>query len=302
MKIRRIPFNLKKAMNIGSNFNFNWAFDKETSILGLGYSFYLEHIEYFCNFVSKNYRSLIKDTHLLEKEKNFLAQEMHHARYHKELNSFLCKNILKGLPYHPRIYDFYLETHNEIYSHLSIGVANKEYQSIEDSLKKIAVFESKNCISSFVFFDNFFSNKNFKKTLKASQNLGILYLLAYHFTEEIEHCDIAVDIYQEISGNSLWNKKNIEDEILNLENLDREPLVAAIYCAKKLNINLEYNNLINSPFIKLTRNQQIKSITQNFNLNSPEILEKRKKIIYQWDNEWEPILRAEIESQISLTI
>ena len=51
MKIRRIPFNLKKAMNIGSNFNFNWAFDKETSILGLGYSFYLEHIEYFCNFV-----------------------------------------------------------------------------------------------------------------------------------------------------------------------------------------------------------------------------------------------------------
>lgn len=128
------------------------------------------------------------------------------------------------------------------------------------------------------FFDNFFSNKNFKKTLKASQNLGILYLLAYHFTEEIEHCDIAVDIYQEISGNSLWNKKNIEDEILNLENLDREPLVAAIYCAKKLNINLEYNNLINSPFIKLTRNQQIKSITQNFNLNSPEILEKRKKL------------------------
>lgn len=47
MHIRKIPENVFSAMNVNDDFNYLWNPQISSSILGLGYSYYFEFIEYF---------------------------------------------------------------------------------------------------------------------------------------------------------------------------------------------------------------------------------------------------------------
>ncbi|MEG0965740.1 MAG: metal-dependent hydrolase [Pseudomonas sp.] len=298
MKIRRIPFDIKQAMAIGADFDFRWAYDEQTSLVGLGYSFYLEYIEYFCNFVSKYARPYIDDQALLGHEQTFLTQEMHHAKAHKHLNAFLCKPPASKDAFHPRIYPYLQSYHEAHYKPIMRGITEGKSCAIKDALLKIAVFESKNCISSFIFFEQLFSNANFARTCTLSGNLGILYLLAYHFAEEIEHCDIAVDVYQHIFEEPVWNAARVQSEIVSVHHAEQESLTAALYCAQQLGVDTDAERLSASPFMTYTKARQIDLINADFDLNAPAILELRKSYVRQWDEVWEPTLRHQVLQQI----
>jgi hypothetical protein len=303
MKIRRIPFDIKQAMKIGADFDFRWAYDDQTSLVGLGYSFYLEYIEYFCNFVSKHSRGLIADEGLLDLEHTFLVQEMHHAKAHKHLNSFLCPGSVYKDQLHPRVYPYLHEFHVQNYEPILQSVSRGEREGIRDALLKIAVFESKNCISSFIFFEQLFSGKNFARTCNISANLGVLYLLGYHFTEEIEHCDVAVDVYQHIFQEPVWNTQRVQSEVMDANHSEHEALAAAQYCARRLGIDTDARRLSSSPFMSYTKARQIELIGADFDLNSQQILDQRHDYVRQWDEVWEPALRerllVEIENRTS---
>ncbi|MCY1290533.1 putative metal-dependent hydrolase [compost metagenome] len=286
-------------MRIDADFDFRWAYDEQTSLVGLGYSFYLEYIEYFCNFVSKYARPYIYDETLLSHEQTFLTQEMHHAKAHKHLNSFLSATPAIKDAFHPRIYPYLQPFHEEHYKPIMQGIAEAKSNSIKDALLKIAVFESKNCVSSFIFFEQLFSGSNFSKTCELSGNIGILYLLAYHFAEEIEHCDIAADVYQHIFQEPVWNAARVKSQIFNTHHAEQESLTAALHCARQLGVKTDIDRLSSSPFMKFTKARQIELINVDFDLNTDPVLEQRQFSVRQWDEVWEPALRQRVLQQIS---
>jgi hypothetical protein len=298
MKIRRIPFDIRQAMAIGADFDFRWAYDEQTSLVGVGYSFYLEYIEYFCNFVSKYARPYINDQTLLGHEQCFLTQEMHHAKAHKHLNTFLSAAPAYKDAFHPRIYPYLQSFHEAHYKPIMQGIAEGKSSALKDALLKIAVFESKNCVSSFIFFEQLFSGSNFARTCATSGNIGILYLLGYHFAEEIEHCDVAVDVYQHIFQEPVWNAERVQSQIFDLHHAEQESLTAAHYCAQKLGVKTDVDRLSSSPFMTFTKARQIELINLDFDLNSSDMLEQRQLYVRQWDEVWEPALRQRVLQQI----
>lgn len=285
-------------MGIGADFDFRWAYDEQTSLVGLGYSFYLEYIEYLCNFVSKYARPYIDDQALLGHEQTFLTQEMHHAKAHKHLNSFLSAAPAIKDAFHPRIYPYLQSFHEAHYKPIMQGIAEGKSSAIKDALLKIAVFESKNCVSSFIFFEQLFSGANFARTCALSGNLGILYLLAYHFAEEIEHCDIAVNVYQHIFQEPVWNATRVHSQIVDLHHAEQESLTAALHCARQLGVETDADRLSNSPFMSFTKARQIELIDVDFDLNADTVLAQRQSYVRQWDEVWEPALRQRVLQQI----
>ncbi|AZG85686.1 hypothetical protein N032_08345 [Pseudomonas syringae pv. pisi str. PP1] len=300
MRIRRIPFDLRQAMGIGADFDFRWAYDDQTSLVGLGYSFYLEYIEYFCNFVSRFARPHMRDQALLANEQTFLAQEMHHAKAHKHLNSFLSAAPAVSDRFHPRIYPCLKLFHEAHYKSIMQEIGEGTLSALKEALLKIAVFESKNCVSSFIFFEQLFSGSNFARTCASSRNTGILYLLAYHFAEEIEHCDIAVDVYQHIFQESVWSVPRVQSQIIDPHHAEQESLAAALHCAHQLGVRTDIERLSNSPFMTFTKARQLELINENFDLNTGTVLEQRRSYVRQWDEVWEPALRQQVLKQIEL--
>lgn len=285
-------------MGINADFDFRWAYDEQTSLVGLGYSFYLEYIEYFCNFVSKYARPYIDDQALLGHEQTFLTQEMHHAKAHKHLNSFLSAAPAIKDAFHPRIYPYLQSFHEAHYKPIMRDITEGKSSAIKDALFKIAIFESKNCVSSFIFFEQLFSGTNFSRTCALSGNLGILYLLAYHFAEEIEHCDIAVDVYQHIFQEPVWNAARVQSQIVDLHHAEQESLTAALHCARQLGVETDADRLCSSPFMTFTKALQIELIDVDFDLNAGTVLAQRQSYVRQWDEVWEPALRQRVLQQI----
>ncbi|CAI3954149.1 unnamed protein product [Commensalibacter communis] len=295
IKLRTVPSFINQTMNLDrGSFNPLWVHDPKTSILGLGYSFYLEYIEFFCKFISKHSKKLINNRFLLEKECLFMDQEMRHAKAHCALNSFLAENQVIHTDFHPRVYSFMYGVHKIYYEPMMIGAKKGNIGQIKKALFEVAVFESKNCISSFVFFESLFDNNNINNTIKLSQNLSILYLLGYHFIEEIEHCDVALDIYTEITNENVWTEKSIENYVYQTPHATLESYNAAFYCANFLNRSINLKDLERCPFSILTKNAQVEFITDNFHPNQASIKDKREYYIQKWDVYWEPLLKEEI--------
>lgn len=300
--IRKVPEIVHKSMNLNEDFSFLWNPEVSSSILGLGYSFYFEFIEYFAGNINKHYNKLLLNKDLYNKNDLFIKQEWAHALAHKNLNEFINLSIPPcKYAFHPRVYDFMFCNYKIIYEPLLEGVIsdknlNFKNRYLKSALKEVAIFESKTCVSSFVFFEQLFDNGLINRIIHLSKNLGILYLLGYHFTEELEHCDVAIDLYEKNFNEKLWSPELLITEISNQEIKNDQAVQAALYAAKLLNVKLNINDIENSSYYKYTLMRQRELIKMHFHPNKNEILKKRKYFIEKWDNDWEPKLLSAIQS------
>jgi len=294
--IRSVPFSMEEKAIDEAGFNYAWSLERSTSLLGLGYSFYVEFIEIFYTGVRAAALKLLTDPAVIRAEKDYYTQEMRHANQHRKLNKNLHTGAVYRERYHPRVYDFLYPIYKDKYEPMLAGINNKNVPTgrenvfLKQAIFDVAVFESKTCVSSFVFFEQLFDNGVIDYTIRNSQNLGMLYLLGYHFIEEIEHCSIAVDVYQSIYDEVLWSK----DELMKTRDLDDvEAIIATYSIAKQIGEDISRVDIEASAFYSgiMTNRQEL--IQEGFHPNDADVKERRAYLIDKWDKEWEPkLLRA----------
>lgn len=303
MHIRTVPDCVFKAMNLNPQFSFLWNPQVSSSILGLGYSYYFEFIEYFAERINRVYSSHIKDKKLLYNNDLFMKQEWHHALAHKPLNEFIAsKSPPSHEKYHPNVYDFMYTNYKVNYESILKNISNSVNVTLNnDHLKygiaKIAIFESKTCVSSFVFFEQLFDNGNLRRILSLSKNYGILYLLAYHFIEEMEHSFVALDLYEKLYHTRLWNKALVDSEITLQDIRNNEAVQYGIYAARLLGVDISIEDIECSSYYVFTVERQREYIIENFHPALPYLSKIRNYYIEQWDNVWEPLVLAHIKAQ-----
>lgn len=296
LTIRSVPFRMEEKAIQESGFNYAWSLERSTSLLGLGYSFYVEFIEIFYTGIRAAALKLIKDPAVARAEKDYYTQEMRHAHQHRKLNKKLHTGVVYRERYHPQVYDFLYPIYKDKYEPMLEGIQKvdspqgKENASLKQALFDVAVFESKTCVSSFVFFEQLFDNGIIDYTIRNSQNLGVLYLLGYHFIEEIEHCSIAVDVYQSIYDEILWGKQ----ELINIRDLDDEEAIIATYSiSKKIGEDISRGQIEASAFYRGIMANRRELIQEGFHPDNPDVRERRAYLVSKWDKEWEPkLLRA----------
>lgn len=304
MHIRKVPENVFSAMSLNNDFNYLWNPQISSSILGLGYSYYFEFIEYFAERINRAYSGLILDKRLASDNDTFMKQEWQHALAHKPLNEFIASVIPPNKEkYHNNIYDFMYINYKLYYEPILKDVLSNdqitlEHASLKRGIKEVAIFESKTCVSSFVFFEQLFDGGNIKRILNLSENLGILYLLAYHFVEEMEHSYVALDLYEELYHERLWDKSLVESEITNQSISNNHAVQYGLYAAKLLGINISVKDIECSSYYKYTVERQRYFINENFHPNLPALSEKREYFINQWDSIWEPMVLDAITSKL----
>ncbi len=296
LTIRTVPFRMKEKAMSESGFNYSWSLERSTSLLGLGYSFYVEFIELFYTGVRTAALKLLTDPAVVRAEKDYYTQEMRHANQHRQLNRILHTGTVYRERYHPRVYEFLYPIYKDKYEpmlegiHKENGLPGKENIFLKQALLDVAVFESKTCVSSFVFFEQLFDNGILDYTIRNSQNLGVLYLLGYHFIEEIEHCSIAVDVYQSIYDEIVWS----QERLVNTRDLDDEEAIIATYSiAKKIGEDISRTDIEASAFYSGIMTNRRELIQEGFHPNDADVKKRRAYLIDKWDKEWEPqLLRA----------
>ncbi|WP_193323283.1 metal-dependent hydrolase [Erwinia endophytica] len=305
MHIRKIPENVFSAMNINDGFNYLWNPQISSSILGLGYSYYFEFIEYFAERINRIYSGLILDKNLVSDNDIFMKQEWQHALAHKPLNEFIASvSPPSKEKYHGNVYDFMYINYKLYYEPilhdiLSNDLITLDNASLKHGIKEVAIFESKTCVSSFVFFEQLFDGGNIKRILSLSNNLGILYLLAYHFVEEMEHSYVALDLYEELYHEKLWDKSLVESEITNQSIENNQAVQYGLYAAKLLGVNISVKDIECSSYYKFTIERQKYFINENFHPRLPSVSEKREYYINQWDDIWEPMVLDAINTKVA---
>lgn len=295
--IRKIPFDLAHAIGVTGGFSPYWHHEKSSSLLGLGYSFFLEFFELFYNAFRPALLKFIHSPQANMLEQAFHRQEMQHAKYHKILNEYLLGGRTRRIGGHPRVYDFLIPIYQDKYAGIlgKLNAADTDDHSPHDAvcaaLKIIAMFESQTCVSSFVFFETLFDNNKVKYSIRNSQNLGVLYLLGYHFAEELEHCGIVVNLYEQISGQSLFDG---ELSAATAYGLDDEALIASLAVAEKFNLDIEHSDLLASSFYRLTSDRKNQLLVPGFHPDNPEILGQRNHLVERWDRDWAPSIQQSI--------
>lgn len=305
MHIRKIPENVFSAMNVNDDFNYLWNPQISSSILGLGYSYYFEFIEYFAERINRIYSGLILDKELANNNDIFMKQEWQHALAHKPLNEFLasCSPPSKE-KYHGNVYDFMYINYKLYYEPilhdiLSNDLITLDNASLKRGIKEVAIFESKTCVSSFVFFEQLFDGGNIKRILSLSNNLGLLYLLAYHFVEEMEHSYVALDLYEGLYHEKLWGNSLVESEITNQCIENNQAVQYGLYAAKLLGVDISVKDIESSSYYKFTVERQKYFIKENFHPRLPSVSEKREYYINQWDNIWEPMVLDAVNTKVA---
>ncbi|MCG7539017.1 MULTISPECIES: metal-dependent hydrolase [Pseudoalteromonas] len=298
--IRAVPFRMEEKVINESGFNYAWSLERATSLLGLGYSFYVEFIELFYTGVRSAALKLLTDPAVMRAEKDYYTQEMHHANQHRKLNKVLHKGVVFKERYHPRVYDFLYPIYKDKYEPMlegarnDLGFSGKDNVFLKQALLDVAVFESKTCVSSFVFFEQLFDNGILNYTIRNSQNLGILYLLGYHFIEEIEHCSIAVDLYQSIYDEIVWSP----EELANTRDLDDvEAIISTYSIAKQIGEDISRADIEASAFYSGIMANRRELIQEGFHPNDADVKKRRAYLIEKWDKEWEPQLLRAINQQ-----
>lgn len=287
-------------MGIPDDFSPLWHHDKFSSLLGLGYSFFLEFFELFYQSARKGSLNHINSKKVKIDERIFYAQEIQHAKYHKILNEYLLPNRSITVDTHPRVYDFFSQTYSEKYIPILVS-SDLDNTNLDHGIRSYAaleitaLFESQTCAASIVFFETLFANDRLKYTIKNTKNLGVLYLLAYHFAEELEHCGVAIDLYEDVTGNKFWDEKRTGSVA---HSLHPEAIVATLEVAKKLKINITEDEIYQSSFYLEVSDKMQKLLKIGFHPDNEDVSCIRKEYVSRWDLEWEPFIRSIIEESI----
>ncbi len=309
MKYRIVPNEVYDVMGLNENFNYLWNPDPVSSLIGLGSSYVLEFFEFYGQAVGDYYEEFIQKTELKDDRfPVFVTQEKRHALAHRKLNNFITKGIAAPTreKYHPRVYDFMYGTYKEFAEPILAGIAKEKAAGkgrdgmfFKESIRSVGIFESIVCMTGFTFFDNLFDNGRFEQIIQMSGNLGVLYLLGYHYTEEMEHCAISIEAFEKIYQEKLWTKELIEKHFGNMDALSRQIILSTLHIARMLGQEITVKQITESLVFQYRTQIAKKYIKEGFNATEPEILAKREALVNRWDNEWEPILLNKIKEKIA---
>jgi predicted metal-dependent hydrolase len=300
LTVRKIPFDLSSALGLPDQFYTFWDHEHASSLLGLGYSYFLEFIELFYNSIRLGSIQEIQSSRVTDSERVFHIQEIQHSKYHNTLNAFLAPGRSRPVGTHPRVYDFLLPIYERRYAGIvkDVEAAAKDTTranpAVCKALEILALFESQTCASSIVFFDTLFDGGRAKYAIKNSGNLGVLYLFGYHFAEELEHCGVAVDLYEDVAGRPFWEKGRVCGSEYGL---DEEALVAALAIASNLGVSVTEAELLDSSFYRLTMKKKNELLVGGFHPDNAEVASLRRHYVEHWDHEWGPAIERAIQFQ-----
>lgn len=303
MKLRMVPKEVFDVMSLDKDFKYKWIGDNVFSLIGLGTSYLLEFFEFYGDTISKYYDRFVKDTSYEDNRfSKFIAQERRHAAAHKKLNLFIAKNSLPPTreKYHPRVYDFMYTTYKSFVEPIVQGIEKDEKNGLtldspffKEALKSIAIFETEVCMAAFSFFENVMDNGKIDYMLNISENLGVLYLLGYHYAEEIEHCHVSIETFENIYGEKLWTKEFIAEHIRKTDSFNEKIINATFFVSREFSIDISLQQ-INARLPKRTG-----FVKPGFDAKSSHHGNKIKYLVDKWDNEWEPKLLEKIRSRLT---
>jgi len=302
MKHRMVPKEVFEVMDLNGRFNYQWSPDTVFSLVGLGTSYLLEFFEFYGDAVSKYYDRFVKNTPFEDHRfHTFIGQERRHAAAHKMLNLFITKNYLPPAreKYHPRVYDFMYLTYKEFVEPVMAGLEQDAAKGMtidsphfRQALKSIAIFESEVCMAAFSFFENLFDKSKIDHIIKHSGNPGVLYLFGYHYAEEMEHCHVSIETYENIYGEKLWTPEEIDNYQNNGDILSQRIINATLFVARELGVELSARQIA----FRLPSKKRMVSV--GFNASDPRIKSKIDYFVDKWDSEWEPLLLKKIHEEI----
>lgn len=308
MKFRAVPKEVYDIMGLDESFNYLWNPDPVSSLIGLGSSFVLEFFEFYGEKIGDYYDDYIKDPKLKdERFAVFVGQERRHAAAHRKLNNFITKTLQPPVreKFHPRVYAFMDEAYRSFAEPIIAGIerdkaSGKTQESLyfKEAVQSIAIFESEVCMTGFAFFENLFDNGRFDFVSNMSGNLGVVYLLAYHYAEEMEHCCVSIEAFETVYNEKLWTQERVERHINQMDFLANQVVKTTQKIAVMLNQTVTPEQIINSIAFQARIKAAKKYITEGFTAREPEVLQKREYFISRWDNEWEPRLLEKINKKI----
>lgn len=305
MQFRVVPKEVYDSMGLNEEFNYLWSPEPVSSLIGLGSSYVLEFFEYYGEKVGDYYDEFIHDPALKDDRfKVFVDQEKRHAAAHRKLNNFIMKGYTPPVreKYHPRVYDFMSGAYNNFAGPIISGIEKDRAAGIKsegaffkEAVRSIAIFESEVCMTGMAFFENLFDNGRFEIVSHMSRNIGVLYLLGYHYAEEMEHCAISIEAFEKIYNETLWTPELIDKHINNSDFLSEQIVQSTLHVAKMLGQQVTARQITESIGFQHRIAAGKKYITVGFNAREPEILEKRKFYVDKWDKEWSPKLLKKIK-------
>ncbi|MFI8416564.1 hypothetical protein ACQKDS_08930 [Serratia sp. NPDC078593] len=310
MQYRAVPSEVYRVMELNENFNYLWNPDPISSLVGLGSSYVLEFFEFYGQGIGDYYEEFIQSTELNdERFPVFLDQEKRHAAAHRKLNNFITKGITPPAreKYHPRVYDFMYGIYKGFAEPILAGIEQEKAAgkradgpSFKEAVRSVAIFESEVCMTGFAFFDNLFDNDRFDMVSNMSGNLGVLYLLGYHYAEEMEHCCVSIEAFETIYEEKLWTKALIDQHVNNSDMLSKQVVLATLHVARMLRKDITIKQITDSIAVQYRGQVAKKYIQEGFNAREPEVLAKREYLVNRWDTEWEPKLLEKIKQKISM--
>ncbi|WP_312241127.1 metal-dependent hydrolase [Pantoea sp.] len=308
MKFRAVPREVYDVMGLNENFNYLWNPDPVSSLIGLGSSFVLEFFEFYGERIGDYYDAYIQDPKLKdERFAVFVGQERRHAAAHRKLNNFITKSVTPPVreEFHPRVYAFMHEAYKGFAEPIIAGIerdkANGKTQDsfwFKEAVQSIAIFESEVCMTGFAFFENLFDNGRFDLVTNMSGNLGVLYLLGYHYAEEMEHCCVSIEAFETVYNEKLWTKERIDQHINQMDFLANQIVKTTQKVAGMLKQTVTTEKIINSVAFQARALAAKKYITEGFTARESEVLQKREYFVGRWDSEWAPRLLEIIKEKI----
>lgn len=302
LKVRKVPKEVFTVMNLNDKFNHLWVPDKTLALIGLGTSYFVEFFEFYGDKIGDFYDKYIVGTSQEDPRfKDFISQEKRHAAAHKKLNMFMAKDYLAPTKeqYHPRIYDFMYAPYKEMVEPVISGILRDEEKEItiespyfKRGIKDVAIFETEICLAGLSFFDKLVDNGRLEQMLELTENLGVLYLLCYHYAEEMEHCTVSIDAYENIFNETLWTPESSAHYIQHAETLPKKFTVPTLFTARMLNIDITVKEI-------QSRLLNYKDLVNNgLNVKTPEHQERTAYLVDKWDNVWEPMVLERIHDLI----
>lgn len=304
--VRRIPFDLDAAIKLDPSVDPIWINgDKGASYLTIGYSFALEFSEYIVSFSVRALQPHVDDPDLRHRVSSFNRQEANHAWYHRIWNEQLVTRAPTREKYHPRVPEFFYGSY-KVYREPLLGrLLEPQGEAdvlpvLKDLVLRLSIFETLTCATGLAFFETFFDNGEFERTVAATRNLAVLYLFGYHMAEEIEHCAASLDAYEHIFKEPVWSESVVQRTVDgSLHPTELDVYHAAFAVARLKGETLDLGDLKGNSFARRQRQTQLETFKPGFHPNDRDVLAKRSDYVDRWDRQWEPALRDRIEKRLS---
>lgn len=293
---RKIPFNLSDMILAWSGPNpMLWHRNYGISLFGVGYSFALENAEYMIYECDKVTKRFIFDGEFRSQSKGFVAQEITHARYHRTFNEIIIgSGSVVSMPFRKRIYSFFLDDYINGDRQLLLRKLNSSDElevatAVKDALKRTALFEGFTFVVAKAFFEFFFSKENIHEVMEDVINPAVLYLFGYHLTEELEHCEFSVNLFNNLYGSIECSDLN--GSIANPFSVGTDAELAINYLTEKFGLENAIEEFRDNPFSDRVYDHFDPLSRIDVDPLSPVNIVLRNDLIRTWDSTIEPVLR-----------